>query len=198
AGRSLTNVPANVGKRGVWAGVYDQALVQADPLTGHLYCMTVPITVAGACTITATMAGSPTFTSMWAAEYSGLSTAVGVGSSVVDVSAGNNGTIATSMASGTTPATSAAGELALAVFGDTYGNTTLPIPSPGAPWTQRFNDTAGHVNQFPLIADDETPSSGATVTATWTAGSADGANGFAAGVVVFALPSSGNDLALRI
>src|SRR5690348_12995628 len=100
SGITLSKVSDNLGNQGSTSGQYDQAIEQNDPFNGKLYCMTVPITTGGSCTVTATATGSASFISLWVGEYSGLSTSTG--SSAWDVTASNNGTIGTSNASGTT------------------------------------------------------------------------------------------------
>lgn len=190
SGITLSQVADSQGNGGTVSGKFDQALVKADPFNGHLYCMTAPITSGGADTVTATASGSASFLSMWIGEYSGLSTATGAaaGGSVVDVTASNNGTLAAAgMSSGTTGATTAAGQLAIAGFGDTNTGGTNLATSPGGSWTERMNNTSGSGGNIPMVVNDETPGSGATVSISLTCAADDGGNGFAVGVVVFKL-----------
>lgn len=193
SGITLSKVSDSLGNSGTVAGQYDQALVQADPFNGHLYLMTVPLTVGGSCTVTATASGSAAFLSMDILEYSGVSTSTGAtaGGSVVDVVASSNGTLAAAgMSSGTTAATAGAGELAVAGFGDTNTASSNTVASPGGSWTQRMNTTAGSGGDIPLVVNDETPGSGATVSISLTCNADDSGNGFAAAVAVFKLASS--------
>jgi hypothetical protein len=194
SGITLSQVTDSLGNGGAVGGKYDQALVQPDPFNGHLYWMTAPITTGGSCTITATASGTASFISLRVLERSGLSTATG--SAAWDVTASNNGTISTSMASGTTGAVGAAGEMAVAAFGSTDLGNSLTVASPGAPWTERFNNSAASSGMIPMVVDDSTPGNGATVAATWTTGGTDAGNGWAAGVVVFKLASAGSTLSL--
>jgi len=183
SGITLNKVSDGLNNQGATSGKYDQVVVQPDPFNGHLYGLTAPVTAAGTDAITATASGTASFISMWAGEYDNLGNTVG--SSAWDVTASNNGTVATSMASGTTGAVTAAGETALAAFGDTMvGGSTPAVTSPGG-WTERFNDTHTVTNAIPLIVLEQQPSNGANVSATWTYAVNDGSNGFAAAVMVF-------------
>src|SRR5215471_8373726 len=185
SGITLDHVSDNLGNQGASSGKYDQVLGQADPFNGHVYVLTVPITTGGACTVTATASGSASFMTMKLLERSGLSTATG--SAAWDVTASNNGTlVGAGMASGTTGAVGAAGELAMAAFGDTDLGGSFPITSPGG-WTEVENDSSSPGGNIPMVVDEQTPSNGATVSATWTTVSDDAGNGWAAGVVVFKL-----------
>lgn len=187
SGITLNKVSDNLGNQGAVAGQYDQAVVQPDPFNGHIYIMTVPITAAGACTLTATASASASFLSMWAGEYSGLSTSVG--SAAWDVTASNNGTFALSMTSGTTASTAAANELAVAGIGWTDAAGSDRVTS-GTGWTERFN-ASGVNGAIPLVVDDQSPSNGATVADAFGGNQNDAGNGYAAAVAVFKLAGAG-------
>lgn len=183
SGITLSGVSDSLGNGGAVGGQYDRALAQPDAFNGHIYFLTVPIVTGGSCTITAAASSSASFMSAWWAEASGLSQAVG--SNAWDVTASNGGTIATSMSTGSTPNVGAAGQLALAAYGDTYANATGALVSPGSPWSELFNDHGTVSNRIPLVVDSQTPASGSPASATWTFGNADGGNGWASGLVVF-------------
>ena len=184
SGITLTKVSDGLNNQGATAGKYDQVVVQPDPFNGHLYGLTAPVTSGGSDLITATASGSASFISMWVGEYSNLGNTVG--STAWDVTASNNGTVATSMPSGTTGAVTAGGESALAAFGDTYvGGSTPAVTSPGGAWTERQNNTHTVTNAIPLIILEQQPSNGANVSATWTFATNDSGNGWAAAVMVF-------------
>lgn len=97
-----------------------------------------------------------------ASEYSGLSSVADA--SVVDQSADATGTTsgATTVASGATPATTAANELALGVYVDSgFGNTLTS----GSGWTQRSN--ISNASDMDLLTEDQVlPATGATPNAT--------------------------------
>jgi Galactose oxidase-like, Early set domain/Fibronectin type III domain/Glyoxal oxidase N-terminus len=116
-------------------------------------------------------------------EYSGLSTAAGA--SAVDVSAHASGTTggAATVASGSTPGTSAAGELAVGMYADSGFGDTL---TPGSGWTQRAN--ASNNSNIELLSEDQVlGASGATPSATAATG---GQTTWLMATVVFALPPS--------
>ncbi len=99
-------------------------------------------------------------------EYSGLSTAAGTGA--LDQSAhavGKTGTGTPSVASGATPATTGANELALGFYADSGFGDAL---SPGAGWTQRVN--VSKVGDMELLAEEQAVGSGATANASVTTG----------------------------
>jgi hypothetical protein len=183
AGITLTKVSDGLNNQGATSGQYDQVVVTADTFNGHLYGLTAPVTAGGSDLITATASGSASYLSMWAGEYDNLGNTVG--STAWDVTSVNHGTIATSMGTGTTGAVTAAGETAIAAFGDTYvGGTGTAVTSPGG-WNERFNDTLTVTNAIPLVVVDKPVSNGSTVSADWTYVTADGSNTFAAAVIVF-------------
>ena len=97
-----------------------------------------------------------------ALEYSGLSTVAG--SAVLDQSAQNSGksSSAATVSSGATPATTAAGELALGLYVDSGFGDTLTA---GSGFTSRVN--VGKVGDMELLAEDQvTGSAGATPNAS--------------------------------
>lgn len=195
SGITLTKVSDSKGNQGATSGQYDQVLSQPDQFSGHLYCLTAPVTTGGSTTITATASGNASYMTVWAGEYSGLSTATG--SAAWDVSGGAKGTITPSQTATTSAAVGAAGELAVAAYGDTYvGDASSNLAQLNAPtgWTRRLswgNWTGG--SQIPLEVDDQTPTSGSTSSATWswTSSISDANNGWAGAIVVFKLASGG-------
>lgn len=155
---------------------------------------TATVSGSGTCTLSATSTTSGGSELGWAAqEYSGLDASAGSG--CLDVSAtgaGNNNTTAT-IATGTTAASHAAGQLALASVGD-WGS--------GATWTLSTANGFTKVAAASLDADtnaamavaNKTSASGATESAIWTNGAvADTDN---AAVVVIKLAASGTPVAL--
>ena len=100
-----------------------------------------------------------------ALEYSGLSTASGA--TVLDQSAHATGTTsaAATVASGATPASNAAGELALGFYADSGFGDTLTA---GTGWTSRANvSKAGDIE---LLGEDQILAGGATPSATAATG----------------------------
>lgn len=190
AGITASQVTDNLNNGGASAGKYDQITAQADPFNGHNYIYTAPITTGGSCTVTLTASASASFLSIWAGEYSGLSTATG--SAAWDTTATNGATLSASETVGPTGTVSAAGELAIGGLGDTILNgtvsTTQTAPSG---WTERFNNCTNNGNTIPLEVADFTPASGTTLSGKWVYGpGTDASNGYAAGIVVFNLAAA--------
>src|ERR1041385_1275971 len=188
AGITLTKVSDSLGNQGATAGKYDQVVVQPDPFNGHLYVLTAPVTTGGTVTVTATASGSASFMSMRVDEADSLSTATG--SAAWDVTAGSNGTFATSMPSGTTAPTAGAGELAVAVIGWTDTGSSDRVTT-GTGWTTRYSTSGASGGFLPLVVDYQTPGSGAPVSDAFTGNTTDGGNGYATAVAVF-LPAGGS------
>jgi hypothetical protein len=100
-----------------------------------------------------------------AVEYSGLSTLAGT--AAVDVSKTNVGitTSAATVSSGATPATTAAGELALGFYADSgFGNTATAASG----WTMRARIAA--VSDMDMLIEDQIVGSGATPNASVSTG----------------------------
>lgn len=181
AGITLDHVADSLGNQGAVAGKYDQVVVQPDPFNGHFYLMSAPVSTGGTVTITATASGTASFMSMWVGERDDMNSATGSGA--WDVTASHNGTFATGMTTGTTAATGAAGEVAVAAMGWTDVAAVDRVTTP-AGWTERFN-ASGVSGTIPLVVNDQLPSSGATVADPFTGNQNDSGNGYAAIVAVF-------------
>ncbi|HEY3716352.1 MAG TPA: fibronectin type III domain-containing protein [Jatrophihabitantaceae bacterium] len=124
---------------------------------------TAPITSGGGTrpTITITATGSADVGAT-VLEYSGLSAAAGTG--VLDVQAHATGTtsIAATVDSGATPATTANGELAVGFYADSGFGATV---TSGAGWTQRANSSPNGLME--MAVEDQSASFGATPKAAF-------------------------------
>lgn len=186
SGITLSGASDSLGNQGATSGQFDVALVAADGYSGHLYCVTAPITAAGTDTITFTASGTASYLAGWIGEYSGLST--GVGASAWDVlkSATGGTSIGPSMSTGSTPPTTADNEPAIAAVGYTIVGNGFPTTTPSG-WSELYNNTATSGTHIDMaVAQQNAPTTGTSEGATWTVGSVSG-NSYAAAVVVFKL-----------
>lgn len=133
----------------------------------ELSVWTAPATGGGGTSVSVTASTTaPADIGVAALEYSGLSTAAGVGS--VDVSAhaaGTTGTVPTTVASGATAATGASNELAVGFYADSGFGDTLAA---GSGFTSRVNVSATSDMEF--VAEDQLAAAGAAPNATFSTG----------------------------
>jgi hypothetical protein len=133
----------------------------------ELSTWTAPVVSGGGTrpTITVTATGSADIGASLL-DYSGVSTAAGVG--VLDVSksaTGTTGTAAATVASGATTATTAGPELAVGLYADSgFGNAL----NAGAGWTSRVN--VSPTGDMEFLAEDQVVAAGATPSATFGTG----------------------------
>jgi hypothetical protein len=168
---------------------YTEVLHFKAPEGTEMSVWTAPITAGGGTEPTVTIKPSAKAdVGAVVSEYSGLSTAAGAGAiDQIANAAGTTGNAGT-VSSGATPATSAAGELAVGMYVDSGFGDTLTA---GSGWTQRAN--ASNDSNIELVSEDQVlASAGATPNAT--VGTA-AATTWLMATVVFTAPPSGTTTA---
>ena len=175
-GSAVTSGDRMVVEVGVWSsahvtasGVTDSAGNTYTELTHftasdgtEMSVWTAPITAGGGTkpTITAKVTSSADI-GVAAAEYSGLSTAAGAAVLDVQAHAAGSSAGAGTVSSGATPATTAAGELAIGFYADSGFSDTL---TPGTGFTGRVN--VSPTSDMELLVEDQIAGQGATPAAT--------------------------------
>jgi hypothetical protein len=161
------------------------------PGSGKLFVdiWTATVTGTGTCTLSATSTSTSGSELGWTAqEYSGLDSSAGTG--CLDVSAagtGNSSSTAT-IATGTTAATSAANQLALAVVGDWGANATWTLSTANG-FAKVAAASLDNDASAGMAVANKTSASGATESCVWTSGGVSDSDN--ACVVVIKLASGG-------
>ena len=153
---------------------------------------TATVTGTGTCTLSATSPSTASSELGWTAqEYSGLDASAGAG--CLDVAAtgtGNNTTTAT-ISTGTTAATTGAGQLALAVVGDWGASATWTLSTANG-FTKDAGASLDADASAGMAVAYKTSASGATESCVWTNGAVSDSDQAAVAVIKLASGGGGS------